>query len=293
MGRGLRQPCLRDLRRRSRRPRRRLGVGCSVSCPAATRGSSGRTTRAFSASPPCSRKRAGAGVGKVLGTTVLDWAAAEGYGVDHHGLARNQSPLIAHLAEARVAPDVPPALPRHRLTARPAAGWMGAWCASPSCPAPVCRSSRSTTTRSCCCRPHRSIRCGTSPPRSARRSATRSRGRASPISSPAAAASVIVVEPRSLPFPGAPSDPRRGGRAPSSTSSSASACGPSGRRSSSPAGSNAGPAAASGRASSARRRRATSTARWSCTTRQTRNCGPSGSTAAPRCTSTDRCSTPT
>ena len=60
----------------------------------------------------------GAGVGTALGATVLDWAARRGLYRRHDRLARDESPLVAQLAEARVPADVLPALPRHRLTRR-------------------------------------------------------------------------------------------------------------------------------------------------------------------------------
>ncbi len=81
VGGGLRRPGLRHLRRRRRRPRRRLrGRLLDRPCPAATRESCARTTRASSASPPSCPRLAAPAIGQALGTTVLDWAAAEGYG---------------------------------------------------------------------------------------------------------------------------------------------------------------------------------------------------------------------
>ena len=68
----------------------------------------------------------GAGIGRVLGTTVLDWAAAEGYsGVVTDWRATN---LLSSRTWPKLGwrPTFLRLVPRDRLTALTAAGWMGA-----------------------------------------------------------------------------------------------------------------------------------------------------------------------
>ena len=86
---------------------------------------------------------------------------------------------------------------------------MEAWPAFPCSRAPASRSSPSRTMPSCSRRRPRSIPSATSPPRSERRSGTRSRGHGSTDLVTRDGRVAIVVEPRSLPLPGAPTDPRQ------------------------------------------------------------------------------------
>ena len=57
-------------------------IGCSIDRLQHAQGARrGPTTPGSSASRPCSQMPGAPGVGRALGTTVLDWAAAEGYAV--------------------------------------------------------------------------------------------------------------------------------------------------------------------------------------------------------------------
>ena len=131
-------------------------IGCSITVSGTHKGLVRPDNAGFLGFAAVLPDARGAGVGRALGTTVLDWAAAEGYPTvvtDWRAtnlLSSRTWPSwgIARPSSACSAPS--PDAPAGRVRVAPraaAAGWMGAWLASPSSRAPGCRSSRWTTMR--------------------------------------------------------------------------------------------------------------------------------------------------
>ena len=260
-------------------------VGCSVEVSSLHTGIVRPDAADSSASRPCSRMRA-VGVGSALGTTVLDWAAAEGYRESPPtGARRTCSRRARGRSSGFGRPSSGSSAPSRDLGG-PArvVGWGRARI-------PLLSGSRVPLVTVdddalLLIPPSRSIHSATWRRQSARRSAIRSRALRSPISSRPAAGSRSSSSLARCRFP-VRRDPRRA--ALGAVIDQLERLGMPAERHTiliAGEGSNTGPVAVSSRRCSPRRGRATSAARWWCTMPRAVIYACSSSTAAPRCGST-------